>query len=95
MKITLEEVRRIAGLAHLDFPDDELRRLAGDLDRILQYVDQLARLDVGEVEPAAAVSTEGPKPREDRLLPCLTQEQALANAPKSGRGHFRVPRVIG
>ena len=36
MKITLEEVRRIAALAHLDFPEDDLRRLAGELDRILE-----------------------------------------------------------
>jgi aspartyl-tRNA(Asn)/glutamyl-tRNA(Gln) amidotransferase subunit C len=95
MKITLEEVRRIAGLAHLEFPEDELRRLAGELNRILEYVDQLSRLDVDGVEPAAAVAPESQAPREDLLQPCLTQDQALANAPKSSRGHFQVPRVVG
>jgi aspartyl-tRNA(Asn)/glutamyl-tRNA(Gln) amidotransferase subunit C len=95
MKISLEEVRRIARLAHLEFSDAELGRLAGELDRILDYVGQLGQLDVEGVDPAAAVSPASQPLRPDRLLPCLTQEQALAGAPRSGRGHFQVPRVIG
>lgn len=95
MKITLEEVRRIAALAHLDFPEDDLRRLAGELDRILEYIDQLAQLDVDGIEPALSLTAEHPPPREDRAGECLTNEEALANAPESGRGHFKVPRVIG
>src|SRR5262249_6118054 len=52
MSMTLEEVRRIADLSHLAFTDEELRRLAGELDRILDYVSQLAAVDVQGVDPA-------------------------------------------
>ena len=95
MKITLEEVRRIAALAQLDFPEDDLHRLAGELDRILEYIDQLSELDVEGIEPASPLTAEHPPPREDNAGECLTNEEALTNAPESGRGHFKVPRVIG
>ncbi|MDI1436974.1 MULTISPECIES: Asp-tRNA(Asn)/Glu-tRNA(Gln) amidotransferase subunit GatC [Polyangium] len=50
-----DEVRSLARLANLDLPDDEIRRLTGDLGRILAYVRQLEELDVTGIEPTAQV----------------------------------------
>jgi len=95
MKITLEEVRRIAQLAHLQFSDDELERLRGQLDQILGYVDQLKELDTEGIDLASSGASERVAPlREDKPQPSLPPEEALANAPESGRGHFKVPRVL-
>ncbi|HZI95169.1 MAG TPA: Asp-tRNA(Asn)/Glu-tRNA(Gln) amidotransferase subunit GatC [Patescibacteria group bacterium] len=96
MKITLEEVSRVAHLAHLRFSDAELDRLRGQLDQILAYIDKLNELKTEGVEPATggAIGLVPPM-REDRPGPTLSPEEALANAPESGRGHFKVPRVIG
>ena len=95
MKITLEDVRRIAFLAHLKFGDEELEQLRGQLDHILGYIAKLDELDTAGVDPASGGAT-GPLPplREDRLQPTLQPDEALANAPESGRGHFKVPKVI-
>src|SRR5262245_17660099 len=96
MKITLEQARRIAHLAYLRFESDaELDRLRGHLEQILGYIDKLGELDTEGVEPAV-----GPAGgligslREDSLLPTLSEEEVVANAPESGRGHFKVPRII-
>jgi aspartyl-tRNA(Asn)/glutamyl-tRNA(Gln) amidotransferase subunit C len=97
MKITDLEVRRVAELAALALRDDEVERMARDLDRILCYIDKLNELDVSDVEPMAQVlfaSEETATLREDREKPCLSNAEALANAPASGSGYFKVPRVI-
>ena len=96
MKISLDDVKRIARLAHLQFSDPELERLRGHLDQILGYIDKLNELPTDGVEPAAGGTTGPIAPmREDVLLPTLATDTALSQAPESGRGHFKVPRVIG
>jgi aspartyl-tRNA(Asn)/glutamyl-tRNA(Gln) amidotransferase subunit C len=97
MKITDEEVRRVAELAALALRDDEVTRMARDLDSILSHIDKLNQLDTTGVEPMAQVLFEAGETatlREDRERPCLTNDQAVANAPVSGSGYFKVPRVI-
>ena len=97
MKITDEEVRRVAELAALALRDDEVERMAKDLDSILSHMDKLNELDTTGVEPMAQVlfaSDETATLREDRERPSLSNAEALANAPVSGNGYFKVPRVI-
>jgi aspartyl-tRNA(Asn)/glutamyl-tRNA(Gln) amidotransferase subunit C len=97
MKITGEEVRRVAELAALALRDDEVERMAKDLDSILSHMDKLNELDTVDIEPMAQVlfdAEETATLREDRERPCLSNAEALANAPVSGSGYFKVPRVI-
>ena len=98
MKITLDEVKRIARLAHLQFADQELEVLRGQLDQILAYIDKLKELDTEGVEPAVGVTGAGGEQpialRDDVPGETLPRDSALANAPESGEGHFRVPKVI-
>jgi aspartyl-tRNA(Asn)/glutamyl-tRNA(Gln) amidotransferase subunit C len=99
MKITPDDVRRVAELAALALRDDEVERMAKDLDSILSHIDKLNELDaeLAGVEPMAQVlfdAEETATLREDREKPCLSNAEALANAPVSGGGYFKVPRVI-
>jgi aspartyl-tRNA(Asn)/glutamyl-tRNA(Gln) amidotransferase subunit C len=97
MKITDEEVRRVAELGSLALRDDEVERMAKDLDNILTHIDKLNELDTTGVEPMAQVlfdAEETATLREDRERPSLSNAEALANAPVSGSGYFKVPRVI-
>jgi aspartyl-tRNA(Asn)/glutamyl-tRNA(Gln) amidotransferase subunit C len=97
MKITDEEVRRVAELAALALRDDEVERMAKDLSSILSHIDKLNELDTSGVEPMAQVlfdAEETATLREDVERPCLSNAEALANAPVSGSGYFKVPRVI-
>jgi aspartyl-tRNA(Asn)/glutamyl-tRNA(Gln) amidotransferase subunit C len=97
MKITDEEVRRVAELAALALRDDEVERMAKDLSSILSHIDKLNELDTSGVEPMSQVlfdAEETATLREDKERPCLLNLEALANAPASGNGYFKVPRVI-
>ncbi len=97
MKITEEEVRYVADLANLQLTNDEIGRLRSDMDEILAHMDKLNELDTSNVEPMAQVlydAEETATLRDDVERPVLGSKVALANAPLSGAGCFKVPKVI-
>ncbi len=95
MPLSVDEVRRIAALARLRLAPEEEVRLAGELSAILDYVRQLEELDVEGVPPMThALAGEETPLREDRAVPGLGVERALANAPARAGTCFEVPRII-
>ena len=97
MKITEKEVRYVAALANLELSDAEAARLQTDLDGILEHMDRLKEIDTTGVEPMAQVLFEAVETatlRDDVPVPPLGNAAALANAPDSGSGYFKVPQVI-
>jgi aspartyl-tRNA(Asn)/glutamyl-tRNA(Gln) amidotransferase subunit C len=97
VKITEQEVRYVAGLANLNLSDAEVARFQGDLDQILEHMDKLNELDTGDAAPMSQVLYEAEDTatlRADVPVPPLGNQAALANAPDSGAGYFKVPRVI-
>jgi aspartyl-tRNA(Asn)/glutamyl-tRNA(Gln) amidotransferase subunit C len=94
MKITRAEVEHVSRLARLALSEGELDSLTGEMDAILDYVEQLNTLDTDGIVPTAhAVPMENAF-REDKVRPGLTPEQALSNAPDAAENAFRVRRVI-
>ncbi|MGB9457580.1 MAG: Asp-tRNA(Asn)/Glu-tRNA(Gln) amidotransferase subunit GatC [Bryobacteraceae bacterium] len=97
MKITEQEVRYVAGLANLRLSDAEVARFRVDLDQILEHIGKLNELDTGETVPMSQVLFETEETatlRPDVPVPPLGNHAALANAPESGAGYFKVPKVI-
>jgi len=97
VKITEQEVRRVAELANLALTPDEIARMAADMDGILAHMDQLNALDTSDVPPMSQVLYEAEETatlREDMERTCLSNAEALANAPIGGAGYFKVPKVI-
>jgi aspartyl-tRNA(Asn)/glutamyl-tRNA(Gln) amidotransferase subunit C len=94
MAVPPEEVRRLAKLARLRFSPDDETRLAGEMTRILDYIDQLKEVDVDGVEPLLHVLDLENVFRPDEATQRITREQALQNAPKSDGDYVRVPKVI-
>ena len=103
MKITDQDVTYVAGLANLELTEQERRRMAKDLNSILDYIDRLNELDTTDVPPMAQTSTvqgsaitgqTSSTMRDDDLSPCLAHEAALGNAPEADGDFFKVPRVI-
>jgi len=101
VKITEKEVRYVAELANLNLSEAEIHKFQADLDEILGHVERLNEVDTSGVEPMAQVlyavgDTAGftAKWRADRERPPLGTDRALANAPQSGAGYFKVPKVI-
>lgn len=94
MPVSVDDVRKVAQLARLTFGAREEQRLVEELNRMLGYVALLDELDTAGVVPTTHVLPISNVFREDEPGPSLSQAEALANAPSSGHGHFRVPRVI-
>jgi aspartyl-tRNA(Asn)/glutamyl-tRNA(Gln) amidotransferase subunit C len=97
LKLTEKEVRYVAGLANLALTDEEIGRMVHDLGGILEHMDRLADIDTGDIAPMAQVlyaSGETATLRPDVERAPLGNELAVANAPVSGAGYFKVPLVI-
>ncbi|MCU1339217.1 MAG: aspartyl/glutamyl-tRNA(Asn/Gln) amidotransferase subunit [Bryobacterales bacterium] len=97
MKLTEQEIRRVAELANLALTEEEIVRMTHDMDGILTYIDKLNELDTSNVEPMAQVlydAEETATLRADVERKPLGNAEALANAPVAGQGYFKVPRVI-
>ncbi len=95
MSVTVKDVENIARLAKLAFSDEEKAKFVHQFNQILQYMEKLNELDTENVEPTYNVLELNNVMRQDKVKTWLTREEALANAPKSNRGFFSVPKVIG
>lgn len=97
MKLTDTEVRYVADLANLALSEEEIGRMVHDLSGILEQMDRLAGIDTAGVEPMSQVlfdAGETDTLRADVERPPLGNALATANAPVTGGGYFKVPRVI-
>lgn len=98
MKITREDVLRVADLAYLDLTETELETYRRQIDEILEYIGKLNELDTSSVEPMAQVLTSDQAAdatmREDIVVPCGVASDVLRQAPDPEPPYFRVPKVI-
>lgn len=94
MALDKTTVAQIAALARIKVPEAELDALAGELSKILTWVEQLNAVDVTGVEPMTAVAHARPPLREDVVTDGGVREKILANAPETTKGFFVVPKVV-
>ncbi len=94
MTIDIETVKKIAGLSRLNIPQEEQKRIAGDLSAILDWVGQLDELNVDGVEPLANVNDNTLTCREDIVTDGNKAADILANAPAETANFFTVPKVV-
>lgn len=98
MKVTEQEVVRVAELAHLELTAEEIPHLAADLTSILEDVQRLNELDTSNVAPMTRIAGQSIAPvevlRDDHVQPGVSREEAVGNAPESDGTYFRVPKVI-
>jgi aspartyl-tRNA(Asn)/glutamyl-tRNA(Gln) amidotransferase subunit C len=92
--ISRQDVEHVARLSRLALSDAEAERMREQLSGILAYIDKLRALDTAGVEPTSHAVPLLNVMREDEPAPCLTQDEALANAPDRSEASFRVPRII-
>lgn len=93
MPLSKKEVRHVAMLARLGLEPGDEEFYADQLSGILAHIDRLQQLDTEAIAPTAQVVEVSSRLREDEPRPCLTQEEALANAPAAVDGFFRVPSI--
>ena len=91
MAITRDEVLHVARLARLALTEDEIAKFQEQLSAILEAVGKVDELDLSGVEPTAHPLDLANVWASDEVQPSLPLEDALANAPDSEDGYFRVP----
>ncbi len=91
MAISPDEVRHVARLARLELTDDELARLGGQLNAILEAVGKVSELELDDVPPTAHPLELVNVWADDKPRPSLNPEEALALAPEGDGSFFRVP----
>ncbi|HEV8724637.1 MAG TPA: Asp-tRNA(Asn)/Glu-tRNA(Gln) amidotransferase subunit GatC [Candidatus Binatia bacterium] len=94
MKLTRDEVQRVAVLARLRLTPQEETQLTEQLDHILAYMEKLAELDTSNIEPFSHEADAVNAFREDRVTNRPNADALLANAPDRDNTFFKVPKII-
>ena len=92
--ITKNDVQYVASLARIHLKEEEVERLAKDLEQILNYVHKLNALDVAQIQPTSHVLPLKNVHRQDQVRPSLTQTETLKISVEQQNGFFKVPKVI-
>lgn len=93
-RIDIDTARRVAKLARIRVPEDNLPKLADQLSGILDFMEQLNEVDVTGIEPMTSVTPMRLKRRKDGVTDGNIQSRILANAPDAREGFFAVPKVV-
>ena len=92
--LTSEEVLKIAKLARLELTPDEVSFFQNRLTRVLDYMEELKRVETTAIETVQHVPVDASRFREDEVKPALNQKEILANAPVLEEGGFLVPAIM-
>lgn len=94
MAIDKDTVRKVARLARIRVPEEEMDQLTGELGKIMGWIDQLQEVDTDNVEPLTSVVDASQYLRADVVTDGGYQDKILQNAPESAAGFFVVPKVV-
>lgn len=94
MSIDIETARKVAKLARIAVPEEDLPALAGEFNAILGFIEQLGEVDVEGVEPMVSVTPMHLKRRADVVTDGGQADKVLSNAPDAREGFFAVPKVV-
>ena len=94
MSVDAKTVKRVAHLARISLPEAEVERMQGELNAILGFVEELAKVDVEGVEPMTSVTPMRLKKRADVVTEGDMADTIIANAPASDDHYFVVPKVV-
>ena len=88
------DLQHVVNLARIDLSPEEEARIRSQTREILKYVDKLSELDVQGIEPTAHAVPLTNVMRKDEVLPSLSCDDALRNAPRLANGLFVVPKIV-
>ncbi len=94
MSIDKNQVKKVAKLSRISLDDSKLESLSKDLDSILNFVDQLNKLDTKKTEPLTSIVDKTLEPRSDKINDGKIKDQILKNSPDKNEEFFIVPKVI-
>jgi aspartyl-tRNA(Asn)/glutamyl-tRNA(Gln) amidotransferase subunit C len=94
MSVDAATVKRVAHLARIALPEEEVARMQGEINAILGFVEELSKVDVEGVEPMTSVTPMRLKQRADSVTDGGIADAIIANAPLTEDHFFLVPKVV-
>ncbi len=94
MALDKATVAKVATLARIKVPASDLDHLAGELNQIMSWIEQLGEVDTSGVEPMARVVSMKLPMRDDVVTEIDEQQKVLANGPNHTDKFFTVPKVV-
>ncbi|GEP94157.1 Asp-tRNA(Asn)/Glu-tRNA(Gln) amidotransferase subunit GatC [Chitinophaga cymbidii] len=94
MEVNDALIQQLATLARLEINAGESEEIRHDLQRMITFVEKLGELDTTDVKPLLHMTSDTNVMREDEVLPLISREEGLQNAPSHNEEYFKVPKVI-
>ena len=94
MSLGMDDVRRIAELAHIDIDDEQAQKMQVELNDIFKMIERIQAVDTEGVEPMPHPHDGSQRLRDDIVREVNDRENNMKNAPEQAEGHFLVPQVI-
>ena len=92
--ISENDVKYVASLSRIHLKKEEIQHLTKDLERILEHINTLSKLNVDGVAPTSHAVALRNVYREDKVEGSFSNKQALSVSVESHNGFFKVPKVI-
>ena len=94
MSLGLDDVYRIAELAHIGINEEAAQRMQAELNDIFKMIERIQAVDTEWVEPMMHPHDGVQRLREDKVVFGNNREENMKNAPEEFEGLFLVPQVI-
>ena len=94
MPIDKNQVKKVAKLSRISLDDSKLESLSKDLVSILNFVEQLNKLDTNEIKPLTSIIDKSLDTRDDSVSDGQIKDQILKNSPEKNEDFFVVPKVV-
>ena len=94
MSIEKNQVKKVAKLSRISLDESKVESLSKDLNSIINFVEQLNKLDTKDTKPLSSVIDKTLEPRNDKVNDGQMKEDILKNSPDKNEDFFIVPKVI-
>ena len=94
MSIDKNQVKKVAKLSRISLDDSKLDSLSKDLDSILNFVEELNKVDTKKIEPLSSIVEKKLEPRNDNINDGKIKKEILKNSPGKNEDFFIVPKVV-
>ena len=94
MTIDLKTIKHIAKLSRISVDDEKAKKLAGDLNSILDFIEKLNELKTDQIKPLTSIAETSLKLRNDEIKSQNMREEIIKNSPEKNEDYFVVPKVI-
>ncbi len=94
MTIDLKTIKHISKLARISVDDEKAKKLAGDLNSIFKWIEQLNELNTEQVDPLSSIAETKLRLRKDEIKSKNIRDEILKNSPDENKDFFVVPKVV-